>query len=150
MLIDIDKFTDQISIKVHNLRLFLIIGGTIGSYYHLFESQLECNQKEYGFIQYLQDVNKLINYIDKYISQTSSSIDKIEFLSKKISICKNSYLKETYTNLKKYDALIQNIDMSIKAYEYMDEIFSNMNSHELGLISRKAIETIEVNKLKLK
>ena len=150
MLIDIDKFTDQISSEVHNLRLFLIIGRTIESYHHLLESQLECNQKEYGFIQYLQDIDKLINYIDKYISQISSSIDKIEFLSEKISIYKNYYLKEMYSNLKKYDALIQNIDMSIKAYEYMDEIFSNMNSHELGLISRKAIETIEVSKLKLK
>ena len=150
MLIDIDKFTDQISSDVHNLRLFLIIERTIGSYHHLLKSQLECNQKEYGFIQYLQDIDKLINYIDKYISQISSSIDKIEFLSEKISIYKNYYLKETYSNLKKYDALIQNIDMSIKAYEYMDEIFSNMNSHELGLISRKDIETIEVSKLKLK
>lgn len=149
MLIDIDRFADQISSTVHDLRLFLIIGQTIVSYYHLFECQLKCNQKEYGLIQYLQDINKLINYIDKYISQTSSNIDKIEFLSEKISIYKNYYLKETYINLEKYDALIQNIDMSIKAYEYMDEIFSNMNSHELGVVSRAAIQTIEV-KLELK
>lgn len=149
MLVDTVKFFDQINNEMYDLELFPIVERIIGSYSSLFQSQIKYNQSEYGFIEYLQDTNKLIKHVDKYINQTSSNIDKVKFLNTKISIYNDYFIKDRYINLKQHDTLIRNLDTSIEIYEYIDEIFYNMSSHDFGIVNQKFIESIQ-GKLKLK
>ena len=149
ILVDIDKFADHIKDESYGLSLYKIVGNILDSYYHLFEEQLKNNQSKYGVIDYLHDTSKLIKYIDRYISQALSNIDKIDFIGKKIRIYNSYDVKQKYINLNQYDTLIDNIDMSIKLYEHIDDILLTVNSQELHIARRKSIQSIE-EKLKLK